>query len=181
MFEKLSLWNVEIIFQVLHFRHENHQSLPSYGFSDLESFQEDLINVLNHIQDLKVQCKGKVEELITEQNQLNEDIKLYSERLCLWTESPKLDLQKNLVHSKIKTTNNDLPNVSIFISYVDLSEDQFFKDVRKFMDFVKVSNGHENGWTLSDHQLFLKLRKKFPDVNALCLNIHEMLPGKYTI
>lgn len=129
------------------------------NITDLESFQEDLINVLNHIQDLKVQCKGKVEELITEQNQLNEDIKLYSERLCLWTESPKLDLQKNLVHSKIKTTNNDLPN-----------------DVRKFMDFVKVSNGHENGWTLSDHQLFLKLRKKFPDVNALCLNIHEMLP-----
>ncbi|XP_044744492.1 coiled-coil domain-containing protein 112-like [Coccinella septempunctata] len=126
---------------------------------DLELFKEDLINVINRIQDVKVQAQVKIEELSAAENQLNEDIKLYSERLSLWTETLKLDSYKNEVSSKIDTSNNDIPN-----------------DVKKFMDFVKVSKGHENGWSLTDHHLFLKLRKKFPDVNELSLNLHEILP-----
>lgn len=83
----------------------------------MELFQEDLINVLNHIQDLKAQSQVKVKELCTTQNQLNEDVKLYTERLCLWTEQLKLDSYTNQVHSKVDTSNNDLPNVSYSFNF----------------------------------------------------------------
>ncbi|KAL3287888.1 hypothetical protein HHI36_002345 [Cryptolaemus montrouzieri] len=50
------------------------------------------------------------------------------------------------------------------------------QDVKAFMDFVKTSNGHENGWAISDHQLFLKLRKKCKNVGDVALNLNEVLP-----
>lgn len=45
------------------------------------------------------------------------------------------------------------------------------------MDFVNKSNGHENGWSSEDHQLFLKFRKKCKNVDDLAINLNKLLPG----
>jgi hypothetical protein len=45
------------------------------------------------------------------------------------------------------------------------------------MDFVNKSNGHENGWSSEDHQLFLKFRKKYKNVDDLAINLNKLLPG----
>lgn len=49
------------------------------------------------------------------------------------------------------------------------------------MDFVHSSGGHENGWRREDHQLFIKFRKKFKNIDTVAKHLHEELPGNYII
>ncbi|KAK9871860.1 hypothetical protein WA026_015106 [Henosepilachna vigintioctopunctata] len=125
---------------------------------DLKLFEQDLTHIISTVQDMKVKSKLKVQELTSEENLLIEDIKLYEERVSHWSEPVKLDSIKNGVHAKIDSSNT-VPD-----------------DVKKFMDFVKCSNGHENGWSVSDNQLFLKLRKKCKDVDEVAVSLNKILP-----
>lgn len=45
------------------------------------------------------------------------------------------------------------------------------------MKFIDDSGGYEGGWTMQDHNLFLKIRSKYKNPEQLSKCLHGLCPG----
>lgn len=51
-------------------------------------------------------------------------------------------------------------------------------DVKKFLDYLVANNGHCGGWMDEEHNLFLKLKKKYGDNSEqICMSFRHIVPG----
>ncbi|XP_056644874.1 coiled-coil domain-containing protein 112-like [Diorhabda sublineata] len=129
--------------------------------SDLEQFKNEMISIQDSIRNGKINCKLKLKTLNIEYIDIIQDVDYYTGKMLEWSEPNNI---------------KDLLNVKV--DYNRRSNDLKCVEVREFMDFIRKSGGHENGWSKDDHQLFIKFRNKFKDTAVVCQKINEIFPDK---
>lgn len=51
-------------------------------------------------------------------------------------------------------------------------------DVKKFLDYLVANNGHSGGWMDEEHNLFLKLKRKYGNNSEqICMSFRHIVPG----
>ncbi|XP_044264735.1 coiled-coil domain-containing protein 112-like [Tribolium madens] len=126
---------------------------------DIRYFKKRMIDLQEKLYNLKIKVVADYETLKEQEASLSEVLETFNNKISEW--------EKNISVSRLN--NHKTYNKS-------LKFDSDYKEVKEFMDFVNKSNGHENGWTIEDHQLFLKFRNKYKSVDDLSVNLHRLLP-----
>ncbi|XP_018579645.1 coiled-coil domain-containing protein 112-like [Anoplophora glabripennis] len=119
-----------------------------------------MIFIQDNIQTVKYCNKKQIELLDKELNDLTDDVNYYNEKVLEWTEPVQINFHQvsNLQKSKrIRSRHQCM-------------------EIKEFMDFVHASGGHENGWRKEDHQVFIKYRKKYKNIDAIAKYLHEEFP-----
>ncbi|CAG9828086.1 unnamed protein product [Diabrotica balteata] len=133
----------------------------SVSNTDLKKFKHEMIMIQDLIQSLLINSKMKLKALDIEYIEINQDLDYYKEKMFEWSEP--VNIKEPLsIKTDYKKPYSNLKCV----------------EMREFIDFIKRSGGHENGWDKDDHQLFIKFRNKFKDVSIVSQKINEVLPDK---
>ncbi|KAJ3648821.1 hypothetical protein Zmor_020594 [Zophobas morio] len=126
---------------------------------DLHLFKQDMIEIQDKIHTLRVKLLPHYDVLKDEEKNITEMNELFRQKLEDWEKPVKSTSRHNYTISKQRAVDNTN-----------------LKEVLAFMEFVNNSNGHENGWPIEDHQLFLKLRHKYKNIDDLAINFNKLLP-----
>ncbi|KAF5280898.1 hypothetical protein FQR65_LT03047 [Abscondita terminalis] len=124
---------------------------------DIKTVRKDMIGIQSNIKNLKEKNQISLDELKKEERNLIHDLETFQDKIDKW-EKRKYDATPQCMRRTVSTPGN------------------ISNEVKTFLEFVTTSGGHENGWNLDDHALFLRLRNKFKDNNKLAEAIHAMLP-----
>lgn len=127
---------------------------------DLTHLKNDMISIQDSIQILISNSKMKLRSLQIDYIDVNQDVEYYNEKLFEWSQPTNLN------------------NINFKLDYKPPNTKLKCVEMREFIDFLRRSGGHENGWDKSDHQLFLKYRNKYKDINVITKKLHELLPDK---
>ncbi|XP_028138272.1 coiled-coil domain-containing protein 112-like [Diabrotica virgifera virgifera] len=133
----------------------------SVNNTDLKKFKHEMIMIQDLIQTLVRNSKMKLKDLDIEYIDINQDLDYYKEKMFEWSEPINIK-EPSSIKTDCKRPYSNLKCV----------------EIREFIDFVKRSGGHENGWDKDDHELFIKFRNKFKDVSIVSQKINEILPDK---
>lgn len=127
---------------------------------------------------LKLKLSINQEQLKDEEQKLWELNEIFNQKLSEWEKPIKINKIYTLPKNRIVCSSNyNKVKMDVFIS--DLCNlVPNLQEVAEFLDFVTKSNGFENGWSSEDHQLFLKLRRKYRNIDELAINLNKLLPGK---
>ncbi|KAF2893890.1 hypothetical protein ILUMI_12283 [Ignelater luminosus] len=128
---------------------------------DLKLIKKNMTTIQTNIQNVKNSTKSSLEILNKDEERLSEEVEAFQQKIQDWNR-PSINNLRNK-HTVLKKTSSRIPkNIS--------------QEVKDFMVYVEANGGHENGWAVDDHNLFLKARSKTKGVGKLAEIIHALLP-----
>ncbi|XP_017768497.1 PREDICTED: coiled-coil domain-containing protein 112-like [Nicrophorus vespilloides] len=128
---------------------------------DLKQLKADLISIQERSRTANAEAVTKLRLLSEQENMLTEEVFSLQQRMCEWSNNrnehqvPKLEKKK-----PIKEASAKVPA----------------KEVQTFANFLQKSGGHENGWRVKDHSVFLKLRKKYRERGKMIAAVRSIFP-----
>lgn len=142
-----------------------------------------MIIIQDNIQNLKYYNKKQIGVLDKELNDLTDELNYYNEKMLTWTEPVQINFyQMSNLRKPKGIKNKHQCKVRLVFSF-DCTILNFiqFQEVKEFIEFVHSSGGHENGWRREDHQLFIKFRKKYKNIDTIARHLNEEFPGNLTV
>ncbi|KAF5275252.1 hypothetical protein FQA39_LY06912 [Lamprigera yunnana] len=146
------------ITQILEPLHMMKNSLRSGDLRkiDIKLLRKGLTGMQSSIKNLNESSKASLDALIKQEDTLWEELQTSKHKVEKWEH--RIPFAPKPSKTTISIPNN-IP-----------------REVKEFMDFVALTGGHENGWKIDDHALFLKTRIKFKDIDRTTKVIHALLP-----
>ncbi|XP_044734827.1 coiled-coil domain-containing protein 112-like [Chrysoperla carnea] len=128
---------------------------------DLSYFKNSIAFIEKNISVLRSQINSELERLKFDENDIN------------------TDLNKILSKNDLFETTDDVKKDSIAKKHLSKSTKSSSKEISKFLDFVHEKGGHEGGWGVDDHGIFLKYyRQHEKDIVTLIKVLSNFLPEK---
>ncbi|KAK4884044.1 hypothetical protein RN001_000315 [Aquatica leii] len=123
---------------------------------DVKTVKKDMTSIQSNIKKLNDSSQASLEDLKKEERILLNNLQGFQQKIEKW------EKRNGVVQKSVKRTASKPENIST--------------EAKTFMQFVTNTGGHENGWNIEDHGLFLRLRSKVKDKNKLAEMVHAMLP-----
>ncbi|XP_030752622.1 coiled-coil domain-containing protein 112-like [Sitophilus oryzae] len=128
--------------------------------NDFNKFKNVMVQIHENIINMKENAKETYNGLNDIAEDLYDELTMYYYgKLVEWNENSNITSNYECIPAKIK--NKKLGQC---------------KEVKKFLDFVYKSGGHENRWRKEDHLLFLKYKARYKNIEDVALNLHDTLP-----
>lgn len=122
-----------------------------------------MIGAQSNLQNMRHKHKTMLEKLEKDEKILLAEMHAFEEKLSKWENRPTV-LPSASSTRKIETFNNG----------------HYCQEVVDFLKFVTDSGGHDGGWSHEDHNLYLKMKKKYRNPKQMTNCFHNLCPGNKT-